>query len=53
MLQDNLIAIEMKKANCADMEKDKDRVRLMALTRNSYDSVWSADAKILPETNSP
>lgn len=49
VLQDNLIAIEMKKANRSDVEKDKDRVRLMALTRNSYDNVWSADGKVLPE----
>jgi hypothetical protein len=47
--QDNLIAIEMKKANRSDMDKDKDRMRLMALTRNSYDDVWSADGKVLPE----
>jgi len=49
VLQDNLMAIEMKKSNRPDKEKDKDRVRLMALTRNSYDGVWSADGKILPE----
>lgn len=47
--QDNLIAIEMKKHNRPNLGKDKDRVRLMALTRNSYDGVWSADGKVLPE----
>lgn len=49
ILQDNLIAIEMKKFNRSATEKDKDRVRLMALTRNSYDGVWSADGKVFPE----
>lgn len=49
VLQDNLVAIEMKKASRPDIEKEKDRVRLMALTRNSYDNVWSANGKVLPE----
>lgn len=40
--QDNLIAIEMKRANHPPAEKHKDRVRLMALTRAPGDGVWSA-----------
>lgn len=35
--KDNLIALEMKKA------------RLVALTKESYDGVWSFDGKTLPE----
>jgi hypothetical protein len=47
--QDNLIAIEMKKSTADNPEKEKDRKRLMALTRPSYDDVWRADGKVLPE----
>ena len=47
--QDNLIAIEMKKSNRPPDEKDKDRYRLMALTKDSYDEIWSFDGKTLPE----
>lgn len=49
MEQDNLIAFEMKKANRPQTEKDSDRNRLRALTKDSYDNVWSADGKTLPE----
>jgi hypothetical protein len=47
--QDNLIAIEMKKSTRPKAEKDNDRNRLMALTKDSYDKVWSYDGKTLPE----
>lgn len=47
--KDNLIAIEMKKATHAAADKDADRQRLIALTRTSYDGVWTADGKTLPE----
>jgi len=47
--QDNLIAIEMKKSYRPQDDKDKDRNRLIALTKDSYDDVWSVDGKTLPE----
>lgn len=47
--KDNLIALEMKKSYRALKEKEKDRTRLVALTRDSYDGVWSFDGKTLPE----
>lgn len=47
--QDNLIAIEMKKSSRKEQEKTNDRHRLVALTKNSYDDVWSYDGKTLPE----
>lgn len=47
--QDNLIAIEMKKFNRPLREKTKDRNRLIALTKESYDEIWSFDGKTLPE----
>ena len=46
---DNLIAIEMKKSDRPEKEKQKDRDRLRALTKASYDDVWSADGIALPE----
>ena len=47
--QDNLIAIEMKKSTAFRLEKVKDRERLIALTKDSFDDVWSFDGKVLPE----
>lgn len=47
--KDNLIALEMKKSYRSLQEKEKDRARLVALTRDSYDGVWSFDGKTLPE----
>lgn len=47
--QDNLLALEMKKANRPATEKNKDRNRLIALTKSSYDGVWSNDGIALPE----
>lgn len=46
---DNLIAIEMKKSDHLESEKTKDRNRLRALTKSSYDDVWSVDGETLPE----
>ncbi|MED9965741.1 MAG: hypothetical protein UFJ18_02995 [Blautia sp.] len=47
--KDNLIALEMKKSYRPSKEKEKDRARLVALTRDSYDGIWSFDGKTLPE----
>lgn len=47
--QDNLIAIEMKKSSNKKVEKDKDRDRLIALTKDSFDNIWSYDGKTFPE----
>jgi hypothetical protein len=47
--RDNLIAIEMKKADRPEAEKFKDRARLRAMTKASYDGVWSYDGKTHPE----
>lgn len=46
---DNLVAIEMKKAYQNDTDKNKDRERLMALTKDSYDDIWSNDGKTYPQ----
>ena len=47
--QDNLIAIEMKKSNASEEEKQKDKDRLKALTKDSFDDVWSFDGTTFPE----
>lgn len=47
--KDNLLAIEMKKANRPATALEADRKRLRCLTRASYDGIWSADGKTLPE----
>lgn len=49
ILQDNLIAIEMKKSSRSQNDKDKDRERIIALTKDSYDDIWSFDGKTLPD----
>lgn len=46
---DNLIAIEMKKSNRPEQEKISDKKRLRALTKESYDDIWSDDGVTLPE----
>ncbi|MES9977097.1 hypothetical protein [Candidatus Thiodiazotropha sp. LNASS1] len=46
---DNLIALEMKKSSRPQVEKDNDRKRLRALTKSSFDDVWSADGLVHPE----
>lgn len=47
--QDNLIALEMKRSTHSKGEKDKDKIRLKCLTKDSFDDVWSFDGKHLPE----
>jgi DNA mismatch endonuclease (patch repair protein) len=47
--KDNLIAIEMKKSNQSKQEKEDDRIRLKALTKQSYNDIWSFDGHTLPE----
>lgn len=47
--QDNLIAVEMKKSTRPMHEKYQDRERLIALTKDTFDDVWSFDGKTLPE----
>jgi hypothetical protein len=47
--QDNLIAIEMKKSNAPEEEKQSDKERLKALMKDSFDDVWSFDGTTLPE----
>lgn len=46
--RDNLIAIEMKKSYRSCSDKESDRIRLIALTKVSYDGVWKYDGN-LPE----
>lgn len=46
---DNLIAMEMKKYNRPGEEKNNDRKRLRALTKSSFDDIWSADGQVHPE----
>lgn len=47
ILNDNLIAIEMKKHRGKDKQKDKERLKL--LTKDSYDDIWSCNGTSLPE----
>ena len=47
--KDNLIALEMKKSYWPMKEKENDKARLVALTKDSYNGVWSFDGKTLPE----
>ena len=49
MERDNLMAIEMKKAERPEEEKQSDRARLRTLTKCSYDDVWSFDGTTHPE----
>ncbi|MGM0867350.1 MAG: hypothetical protein ACQEWF_22025 [Bacillota bacterium] len=47
--QDNLIAIEMKKSTQTENDKNTDRERLMTLTKDTYDDIWSYDGKTFPQ----
>lgn len=47
--QDNLIAIEMKKSSARKKDKQSDRDRLRALTKDSFNNEWSFDGITLPE----
>ncbi len=46
---DNLIAIEVKKYDQPDEEKQRDRERLRALTKESFDGIWVNDGSNPPE----
>lgn len=48
-IQDNLLAVEMKKSNRPKKEKLKDKNRLIALTRKPYEGVWAYDGRAFPE----
>ena len=48
-VQDNLLAIEMKKSTRTRAEKRMDRERLVALTKDSFNDVWAWDGQNLPE----
>jgi len=43
------MAIEMKKAYQNDADKNRDRERLAALTKDSYDNIWSNDGGTHPK----
>lgn len=47
--EDNLITVEMKRREHKEDEKQKDRDRLRAMTKPSFDDIWSADGKTQPE----
>ena len=47
--EDNLIAIEVKKYDRLTREKQNDRERLRALTKESYDDVWMNDGSTPPK----
>lgn len=47
--QDNLIAIEMKKSNSSNHNKESDRIRLECLTKEPEDNIWSYGGKVFPE----
>ena len=47
--RDNLLAIEMKKSDRPRREVESDRKRLRALTKSSYDGIWSYDGIAHPE----
>ncbi|WP_448197681.1 hypothetical protein [Pseudomonas salmasensis] len=47
--RDNLIAIEMAKPDKTLEQVRSDRLRLMALTKRSFDDIWSYDGVVHPE----
>lgn len=47
--QDNLLALEMKKSTRSIDERNKDRNRLIALTKDSFDDIWAWNGRNLPE----
>ena len=47
--QDNLIALEMKKSNRPSKEKEADKLRLKALTSDSFNDIWTFNGSVLPE----
>ncbi len=49
VVQDNLIALEMKKASARKCEKQSDKNRLECLTKRVTEDVWSYGEQVLPE----
>lgn len=47
--KDNLICLEMKKSIAPKYKKEKDKMKLIALTRKPYEGVWSFDGKADPK----
>ena len=47
--RDNLLAIEMKKSNRPEADKESDRKRLIAMTKAADDDIWSYDGEAHPE----
>ena len=47
---ENILSVEFKKESNTQDEKDKDKIRLRALTATPYDNVYSADGTVFPET---
>lgn len=47
--EDNLISVEMKKSERPNAEKVDDRKRSRAVTKSSFDDVWSNNGIALPE----
>jgi hypothetical protein len=39
----------MKKSDAPEAEKQDDKIRLTALTKDSFDDIWSYDGKTFPE----
>lgn len=49
-IQDNLLALEMKKSYRRNKEKEADKKRLIALTKSTYNGdVWYYDGETFPE----
>lgn len=48
-MQDNLIAVEMKKSTGRSSDKNKDRDRLECLAKSPDQDIWSYGGKALPE----
>ena len=49
LIEDNLLALEMKKSKRSKEEKIKDKERLECLTKDPYKDVWSYDGRVHPE----
>lgn len=47
---ENILSVEFKKESNTQDEKDKDKIRLRALTATPYDNVFPADGTVFPET---
>ena len=49
MQKDNLLALEMKKLPCSNEELDKDRDRLLALTKHDFGETFSLNNNTFPK----